>query len=265
MDDLLARARAGDRAAVEQLLAEIAPRVHRFGERLCGNSHDADDVLQDTLVNVVQNLHQYEGRSAFSSWIFALARSACARRRRGLKNRAPVPSERLSEESDRGPSPEHEAAGREVMRGVVQALDRLPPEAREAILLRDVESLSASEAAAALGVSVDALKSRLHRARAALRRELMPLLEPLAPLSRPGCPDVMALWSKKLEGDLEQADCAAMEAHIASCDACRHACDALKHALSACQQVPATPVPARIQQQIRDALRAAGAVPARSF
>jgi RNA polymerase sigma-70 factor (ECF subfamily) len=264
MDDLVERARAGDRAAVERLLGEIAPRVRRFGERLCGNAHDADDVLQDTLMSVVQNLDQYAGHASFSTWVFALARSACARRRRGLKNRPPVSDERVAEQSDHAPGPEREAADREAIHQVVEALDRLPPESREAILLRDVEALSALETASVLGVSVDALKSRLHRARAALRRELGPSFEPSAPEAKAGCPDVLALWSKKLEADLSQRDCAAMEAHVASCEACRRACDALKRALSACQQVSSDPVPERIQRQITAAVGAATASLARS-
>ncbi len=83
----VARAKAGDRVALEHVLAKVAPSVYRFGLRMCGNAHDADDVLQDTLVQVSEHLSQFEGRSALTSWVFTLARTACSRRRRGLKNR----------------------------------------------------------------------------------------------------------------------------------------------------------------------------------
>jgi RNA polymerase sigma-70 factor, ECF subfamily len=259
MSDALERAKRGDRAAVEQLLTELAPRVYRFGLRLCGNPHDADDVLQDTLVNVTQHLGEFEGRSSLSSWVFALARSACARRRRGLKNAAPCAEDAAPELSHAGPTPEAQAAGNELLAAFSRALDALPPESREALLLRDVEGLSAADAADALGVSVDALKSRLHRARAALREALRPLLEPDSAPAPAGCPDIMALWSRRLEGELSQNDCARMEAHLRGCASCGAACDALKRALVVCQNVATTEVPPEVQARVKAAVEAVSA------
>jgi len=254
VDHLVPRARAGDGAAVEEVLAAIAPAVYRYGRRMCGSAHEADDVLQDTLLNVALHLDDFEGRAAFSSWVFALCRSACARRRRGLKNRPPLAVDEAPEACDPGPSPEALAAEREVLGAVLAALDRLSPEAREVLLLRDVEGLTAPEAAAALEISIDALKSRLHRARTALRRELEPGED--RPASTPGCPDVMALWSKKLDGDLTPIDCASMEAHLAVCPRCSVACDTLRNALSACQSLSTTRVPAHVQERVKAAARA---------
>jgi RNA polymerase sigma-70 factor (ECF subfamily) len=253
MDEDVRRAQAGDRFAVERLLAGIAPAVYRFGRRMCGNEHDAEDVVQDTLLNVALHLDTFEGRASFSSWVFALARSACARQRRGLKNRPPMADSSAVEQDDRAPSPEALAAEREVLGDVRDALDRLTPEAREVILLRDVEGLPALEAAAALEISVDALKSRLHRARAALRRELEPKGGIPAAPAEPGCPDVLALWSRKLDGELRPVDCAQMEAHVAVCRSCRVACDGLKQALLACRAVSTAVVPARVREQVKAA------------
>ena len=119
-----------------------------------------------------------------------------------------------------------------------------------------MEGLSAPEAASALGISVDALKSRLHRAREALRLALRPLLEPELERAAGGCPDVVALWSKKLEGDLSQGDCSAMEKHLASCPSCGAACNALKQALLACQRIRTSEVPEEIQLRVKSAVRA---------
>src|SRR6188768_4096989 len=83
--EMVARARQGDREALEAVLAAVAPSIHRFGLRMCKNVHDAEDVLQDTLINVAKHISDFEGRSSLSSWVFALTRSACARKRRGLK------------------------------------------------------------------------------------------------------------------------------------------------------------------------------------
>ena len=252
LDALLDRARRGDREALEAVLARVAPAVHRFGLRMCKNAHDAEDVLQDTLLNVAKHLGDFEGRSSLSSWVFSLTRSACARKRRGLKNRPPVSDEHMVGKPDLAANPEAQAAHRELASALSGALDGLSDDYREVILLRDVEGLSAPEAASSLGITVDALKSRLHRAREALRSALRPLLEP-AGHAAAGCPDVVALWSQKLEGDLSQGDCSAMEKHIAGCPACNAACDALKRALLACQDVRAEEVPPEIQARVRAA------------
>lgn len=256
LGELVARARKGDREALEAVLGTVAPSVHRFSVRMCKNVTDAEDVLQDTLISVANHLGEFEGRSSLSSWVFALTRSACARKRRGLKNRPPVSDDALAETPDTAPTPEAQAADHELSSALTGALDGLSDEHREIILLRDVEGLSAPEAASALGISVDAVKSRLHRAREALRGALRPILEPAIPPVPAGCPDVVALWSKKLEGDLSQGDCSAMEKHLETCPACGSACDALKRALLACQHVRTEEVPPAIQARVKAALSA---------
>jgi RNA polymerase sigma-70 factor (ECF subfamily) len=271
LDEAIARAKAGDRAALEEVLASVAPAIHRFGLRMCRTAHDADDVLQDTLVSVTKHLAEFEGRSSLTSWVFTLARTACSRRRRGLKNAPALSDDALVSSADGAPSPEARAADQELVTALSAALDSLTDDYREVILLRDVEGLSAPEAAAALGISVDALKSRLHRAREALRTALRPVLEgpvvegatvarpvrgPTAPApSVGGCPDIIGAWSKKLEGDLSPNDCAAMEKHIETCPACGSACHALKQALWACQRIRTTEVPPAIQARIKEAVR----------
>jgi RNA polymerase sigma-70 factor (ECF subfamily) len=255
-DTLVERARNGDAAALEDLLTRVAPAVRRFGLRMCRRPHDADDVLQDTLLNIATHLESFEGRSSFSSWVFALTRSACSRMQRGLKNRPTVSDDAVPEPHDDAPTPEQNATDRQIGRALVHALDGLPDDYREVILLRDVEGLTAPEAADALGISVDALKSRLHRAREALRNALTPVLEPAAPAARPGCPDVISALSRKIEGDLDQNDCAQMEEHIASCAACKSACDSLKHALVACRRSADAPIAPEVKERVKAAVRA---------
>jgi RNA polymerase sigma-70 factor, ECF subfamily len=256
IDPLVLRARTGDAKALEELLASVAPAVERFGLRMCGNPNDADDVLQDTLLTIATHLGDFEGRSSLLSWVFTLARSACARRRRGLKNRAHVSDGEAPEARDEAPSPEERASDRELAAALTRALDRLSHEHREVIMLRDVEGLTAPDAAAALGVSVDALKSRLHRARESVRTMLRPMLEANAPTPSSSCPEVATLWSKKLEGDLSQGDCTAMEQHLKSCAACGAACDALKKALIACARSATAEVRPEIQARVKAAVRA---------
>lgn len=252
---LVERARGGDRAALESLLVQLAPAIHRFGMRMCRNAHDADDVLQDTLLSVTTHLGEFEGRSSLSTWAFMLARTACARRRRGVKNRPPVGDDGVVETADQAPDPEARAQAYELTTALDAALQALPEEHREVLVLRDVEGLTAPEAARVLAVSVDAVKSRLHRAREALRTALRPVLEPALPAVSTGCPDAAALWSKKLEGDLSRGDCDEMERHVARCVTCRAACDALKRALLACQRARSAPVPPEVQARVRAAVR----------
>jgi|GEM_PF-124460 len=254
LGELVDRARGGDREALEAVLAAIAPSVHRFGLRMCKNAHDAEDVLQDTLLNVANHLSEFAGRSSLSSWVFAITRSACARRRRGLKNRPPVDDQRLVDSPDIAPSPEAHVADQEMVEALSAALDGLSDEYREVILLRDIEDLSAPEAAVSLGISVEALKSRLHRARGALRTALRPVFEPIRQQPRAGCPDVAALWSQKLEGDLSPLDCSAMERHLVGCRVCGAEADALKRALLACQRVRTEEVPLAVQARVKAAV-----------
>jgi RNA polymerase sigma-70 factor (ECF subfamily) len=253
---LLERARSGDSVALEELLAAVAPSVHRFGLRMCKNAHDAEDVLQDTLLSVATHLTDFEGRSSLLSWVFTLARTACARRRRGLKNQPMANVADVPEPHDASPTPEERASEGELALALGRALDALPEDHREVIVLRDIEGLTAPDAAAALGVSVGALKSRLHRAREAMRAALRPILESHAPPPSSTCPDVVALWSEKLEGDLSAKDCATMEDHLRTCPACSVACDALKQALLACRRSATTELRPEVQARVKAALLA---------
>lgn len=257
MDEtLIERARGGDREAMERLLDALAPAVHRFGTRMCRNDADADDILQDTLLAVATHLGEFEARSSLTSWVFALTRSACARRRRGLKNQPMVTEDAVPERIDEGPGPDSQAERREIATALAGALERLPDALREVVVLRDVEGLTAPEAAASVGITVEALKSRLHRGRAALRDALRPVLEPMAPAPGSQCPEVAILWSRKLEGELGASDCAEIEKHVASCPACSSACDTLRQALLACSRSRDEPVPARVQARVKAALAA---------
>lgn len=241
---------------MEALLASVAPSIHRFALRMCRHDADAEDTLQDALLAFATHLGGFEGRSSLSSWSFMLARSACARKRRGKKNRPADGGEALPERVDDAPDPEERAADRQLGRAVTRALDGLSESHREVLLLRDAEGLTAPEAAAALGVSVDALKSRLHRARAALREALAPTLEPGTLAHAPDCPDIVRAVSEQLEGAIDARSCAELERHVASCPACARTCDALRDALRACKQSP-TPVPRpEVQARVQAALGA---------
>ena len=262
--ELLAAARQGDAAALEALLVRYQPHLYRFGLRMCGNENDAGDVAQESLISMARSLRDFRGDASVSSWLYTIARRFCIKKRRRSKF-APAREESLDAPgidaahrlADPAPSPEQTATNRELQRALTLAIDGLEPTQREVLVLRDIEGLSAPEVASVLGVSVDAVKSRLHRARVAVRQALAPVF------STPGyepprdamCPDVLMLFSQHLEGDIDPAVCAAMEAHLAQCPRCRGRCESLRRTLAVCRQLPTPEVPASIAASIRAAIQ----------
>ena len=239
--ELLAAAKAGDRSAVEELLAREQPRLYRFGLKMCGDPEDAGDVLQETLLAMARNVGGFRGDATLSTWMYTIARSFCVKKRRRRKG-APAAHEPLSgEERDARSTPEEAALRNQQVAALDRAVDALPPAHREVLLLRDVEGLSAAEVASVLGIGVAAVKSRLHRARAAVRAAVTSAEIPAASSE---CPDVVRLLSRKLEGDVDPALCARMESHAAACPRCTLLCSSLKETLALCRALPLPRVPA---------------------
>jgi RNA polymerase sigma-70 factor (ECF subfamily) len=259
---LLARARGGDDQALDDLLRRYQPRIYRFGMKMCRNADAAEDVVQETLLAAVRALPGFRGDASLSTWLYTIARSFCIKQRRRRKS---SPVRELSLEGDRpvaaalapdsAPRPDRLVEDHETREALERALAALGPPHREVLVLRDVEGLTAAEVAAVTGLSVEAVKSRLHRARARLRRALAPALGLGAPAPTAGCPDIVSLFSRHLEGDIDGAVCAEMERHIASCAACRSACDSLKSTLGLCRASPDPRVPERLQADVRRGIR----------
>jgi RNA polymerase sigma-70 factor (ECF subfamily) len=168
-DSELAAAQAGDLAALNRLIASHRQGVYRYGLHVCRTTEDAEDAVQEALWAASRAIRTFRGTaSSITSWLFAIVRRECLRliegRRRApasLDDGDPVPAEVVD--------PADTIALRRRMELLAGALADLEPAHREVILLRDIRELSAPEAAERLGVSIDALKSRLHRARVNLR------------------------------------------------------------------------------------------------
>jgi len=179
--ELIAAFRSGDRRAFDRLYGEYADRVFRFGLRMCGHEEDARDVLQDTFLNVYRYLPRFRGEASLQAWIFRIASSMCLKRRRRGKylSKEDVSIEAPAFEGGTpleleaaSPGPARETERSEMQERLAGAIMTLPPSERAALVLRDVEGLTATDAARALGLSVPALKSRLHRARTRVREAL---------------------------------------------------------------------------------------------
>jgi RNA polymerase sigma-70 factor (ECF subfamily) len=257
--DLLARAKAGDAGALEALVVRYQPRVYRYGISMCRDADAASDIAQDTLMAMARSVGDFRGDASVGTWLFTIARRFCMRKRRPRKH-APAHEQSLDEIaprdhehlSDPAPGPEQEAAAREIRAALATAIDALEPAQREVLVLRDVEGLSAPEVAQVLGVTVDAVKSRLHRARVAVRERVAPLLAPASPQ----CPDVLLMFSQHLEGEIGPEVCAQMEAHLARCSHCRGTCESLKHTLASCRSMATAPVPPSLAASVKDNVRA---------
>lgn len=259
---LLTAARQGDHAALGALLEKHQKRVFGFGVKMCGDSEDAKDVAQETLLTMARSVRDFRGDASLTTWLYTVARSFCIKKRRRAKG-APEHHEPLDHATREGasepaPTPEQMLLGRETRETVATALDQLEPEAREVVILRDIEGLSAAEVAEVTGLSVAAVKSRLHRARAALRENLLAVVggEPARP-TPPACPDVLTMLSRKLEDEISPEICAEMEEHVDDCPHCKSLCDSLKRTLAVCKSLPTPTVPADVAESLRKAVAAA--------
>lgn len=255
--ELVDAARGGDRVATEQLLARHAPALLRFSTRRCSDPVDAEDVVQEALVSAVRALPELRTDAAVAPWLFTIARRACGRmrRRRSHAPSAVLPLDDVDAEAPE-PAPDHVAAGRELGASLEAGLRGLKERDREVLLLRDVEGLTAPEVAAILGIEVDAVKSRLHRARAALRERLEPTLGAVRTRKRAACPDIVGPFSRYLEGEIGSAECEAMKQHVASCPSCNAACTSLRRTIDTCR-LAGTTVPPELQERVRKALTVA--------
>ena len=171
----------GNQAALEALFARHSGALYQSALKLLGNPEDAEDALQEGMLSAFKNLRRFEGRSKFSSWLTRIVINAALMRLRSQRAHQTVSADQplgeaeltLAEQlADPAPDPERLYAREELRRLLDRNLTELSPEMRTAVLLRDIEGLSTQEAAEALGVLENTLKSRLHRARLQLAEQI---------------------------------------------------------------------------------------------
>ncbi|MCL6581899.1 MAG: sigma-70 family RNA polymerase sigma factor [Firmicutes bacterium] len=181
--ELVARAAAGDGDAFGELVRPLEDKVYALAYRMCGDREDAYDLAQEALLKAYRALPRFGGRSSFATWLYRIVANTCLDRLRALRRAGPVVSldnplptrsgELHREAADPTYDPERLTLAAEAEAEVQRALGRLSPDHRLVILLRDYEDRSYEEIAEIMGCSLGTVKSRLNRARAALRARLV--------------------------------------------------------------------------------------------
>jgi len=198
VDALLGRLRAGDPLAFEQLVRGESPRLLATLRRILRSEEDARDALQETFLAAFRKLGSFEGNAKLSTWLYRIAVNTALMKLRSRRRHPEQPIDDLlpgfdetgHRIADAAPtaSDAEAALDAEARRAAVRrCIDRLPDAQRSVIVLRDIEGLGTEEAARALGLTPEAAKMRLHRARQALRTLLLRegVLAPEAPGAAP--------------------------------------------------------------------------------
>jgi RNA polymerase sigma-70 factor (ECF subfamily) len=180
-EELVARARTKDFAAFEELLDRYEDKVFRLAYRFVRNETEAKEILQDTFLSIWRKLDTFKGDAQFSSWLYRVAANAALMRLRAARRHPEISTEDLPngylDNNGQLPPvgenwakrPDDELQSSELRQHIQAAVDALPEIYRTVFLVRDVEGLSTEETAEVLNISIPTVKTRLHRARIALR------------------------------------------------------------------------------------------------
>jgi RNA polymerase sigma-70 factor (ECF subfamily) len=181
--------RQGDPRAMEQLVDTYADRVYRLTLRITGSKEDAEEATQDALWTAGRKIQTFKGESAFGSWLYRIAANAAYMKLRSRKAKArEIALEEVLPALDEGglhfepmddwsPRVDQQALDGELRELLDTAIAELPPDYRTALVLHDVEGMSNPDVAETLGISLPAVKSRVHRSRLFLRKRLADYLQ----------------------------------------------------------------------------------------
>ena len=174
--------------AMDQLVERYANRVYRLALRITGSHEDAEEVTQDALWTVGRKVDTFKGESAFGSWLYRITAIAAYMKLRSRRTRAQeialddvlpaLDGAHFEPMDDWSPRVDEQALQGELRQVLEQAIDQLPADYRTALVMHDVEGLSNPDIAESLGITLPAVKSRVHRSRLFLRRRLADYLAP---------------------------------------------------------------------------------------
>lgn len=167
---LIKAAQDGDATSLTTVVMESQPHVRRFALSLCSSPQDAEDAAQEALIILYRKIGTLRATGALASWMFRIVRNECLRQARLLvsrRNEAPAEPEASAERSA-----EDAVLRRLEAERIAAAVSALPRDQRQVLIMRDIQGLPGKAVAHSLGLSIAAMKTRLHRARAALRHSL---------------------------------------------------------------------------------------------
>jgi RNA polymerase sigma-70 factor, ECF subfamily len=175
---LIEQAQAGDKKSLTELIKKYESTVYNFSYKICRDKDRAENTMQETFLSMVKSLKQFKGDSKLSTWLYTVVSNHCLMLARTESKHAYTSfddEDAVIDESkftDWKAEPDKAAEDKEIKELLDTAIAKLHPDYRVVFLLRDVEGISTEETAKICNLSVPAVKSRLHRARAFLRNEL---------------------------------------------------------------------------------------------
>ncbi len=180
-DQLIAQFTAGCNFSFEEIVRRYETKVHNLAMRLTRNAEDAEEVLQDVFVTVYRKIEGFEGKAKFSSWLYRITVNAAFMKLRKRKQDQSVSlddmlphlqNKAITQRNAFGARSDSLAINNEIKDALESAINKLPDDYRAVFILRDIDGLSNKEVGDILGLSIPAVKSRLHRSRLMLRRRL---------------------------------------------------------------------------------------------
>jgi RNA polymerase sigma-70 factor (ECF subfamily) len=262
IEQAIALLQRGDDEALEQALATLQNTVFSFSMRVCGQREDAEDTMQEVLAKSVPYLPKFDSPKALLVWLYKVAKNRCLMNRRRSKF---APKEELSldelmpdrkelEALSGSINPETFAIRSEEAERLRDAVQKLPPQYRIVLVLRDMEGLTDEEVGEITGLRPGTVRVRLHRARLFVRKELVK--EWKAPRGKPGkalisqteaseqprparCKAMFAELSNYLDKELDDSLCEELEKHMTGCEPCKLFLASLEATTERCRAVPA--------------------------
>ena len=270
----------GDEKSLEQALSLLQNTVFSFSMRVCGQREDAEDTMQEVLLKAVPHLPKFDNAKALLVWMYKVAKNRCLMSRR-RSTFAPAQELSLDElipdrkelellRAGSAIDPELLAIRGEQAERLREAIQKLPPQYRVVLVLRDMEGLSDDEVAEITGLRSGTVRVRLHRARLFVRKELMKmigLLHPGTALPKANAPSsassrsescrvLFAELSNYLDDKLDDSLCSQLEKHLADCAPCETFLKTLETTIAACREMPEQRPDPRKVARFRDEIKA---------
>ncbi len=275
----LDKMRLGDQGVYEQVMEEMLPGLYRLAYGITQDAMEAQDAVQDALLSMVRRLEDFQERSSLSTWLYRITVNASLDRVRGRRRRGEtIPIEeflpafteegRYAEEVvDWSQAPLDRLLSSEAQERIQQAIASLPEEQRVVLVMKDMEEFPLSEIARTLDLSVAAVKSRLHRARLALRGVLSSYFrERQGPVVRGKrrdkkhkhtCQQLVELLCDYLEGDLPQEEKEELDLHMRECEPCMAFLNTYRTTSQICKSLRPEDIPREMRERLEAFLKKA--------